>query len=560
MTPEFVRIRDDVVLGEGVRIVGYCNLYGCSIGDETLIGTFVEIQSDVIVGRRVKIQSHSFLCSGVRIEDEAFIGHGVMFINDRFPRSTSSSGELKKGGDWVCERTVIGRRASIGSNATILCGVTIGEGAIVGAGSVVTRDVPPYTVVAGNPARVHRAVRPDDEREADTPKPSGATPHVPFLDLVGQHAPLKAELLEILAEALDGAAFIGGPAVERFEGEFAAFTGAAHCVGVGSGTDALRFALRALGAGPGTSVVTVPNSFVATTAAITQTGAAIEFVDVDPDTCLMSPGALEHHLKRRFANLGSGPRPTVVLPVHLYGQCAEMDEIVEIARRYEMRVLEDAAQAHGSTYHGRPAGSLGDAAAFSFYPGKNLGACGEGGAVTTSDAEVRRAVMLLRDHGRTDKYVHGIEGYNGRLDAIQAGFLSVKLRELPGWNDARRRVADVYDEALPQVRCVKPVEVKPWNRSCYHLYVVRTDRRDDLRTFLTERGIGVGVHYPIALHRQPCYDRLGLAEGSFPHAERACAEVLSLPMFPGLSSGQVEYVTESLRAFEAALATTRRAG
>ena len=557
MTLAFTRIREDVVLGKDVRLAGFCNLYGCEIGDECLIGPFVEIQSDVVLGRRVKIQSHSFLCSGVRIEDEVFIGHGVMFINDRFPRSTGTDGEVKKGGDWVCESTVIRRRASIGSNATILCGRTVGEGAIVGAGSVVTQDVPPYTVVAGNPARVLRKVRPEDEREILTMAPiSSAKMSVPFLDLIGQHAPLKEELLAVVSQAIDGAGFIGGPLVERFEQEFARYTGSAHCVGVNSGTDALRFALQGLGAGPGTSVVTVPNSFVATTASITQTGAAIEFVDVDPRTGLMDPEALERHLGQRFSALGTGPRPTVVLPVHLYGQCAEMGPIVEIARRFGMRVLEDAAQAHGSTYHGRPAGSLGDAAAFSFYPGKNLGACGEGGAVTTSDPEVQRKVLLLRDHGRSDKYIHSIEGYNGRLDAIQAGFLSIKLRELPGWNEDRRRIAAAYDGALASLRTMTPIEVMPWNQSCYHLYVVRSARREELRAFLSDRGIGVGIHYPVPLHRQPCYTRLDLSAGTYPHAEKSCAEVLSLPMFPGLQPGQQNYVIDSLRAFEE-LATKR---
>jgi dTDP-4-amino-4,6-dideoxygalactose transaminase/acetyltransferase-like isoleucine patch superfamily enzyme len=549
MTPPFAQISENVVLGKDVRLSGFCNLYGCLIGDECRIGPFVEVQCDAQLGKRVKVQSHTFICSGVMIEDEVFVGHGVMFINDRYPRSTTTSGTVKGGADWVCERTVIQRRASIGSNATILCGVTVGEGAIVGAGSVVTRDVPPYTVVAGNPARILRAVRSDDEQGGPRPGFAAQTDGIPFLDLPRQHAGLKQELLAVVEQALDDAAFIGGPMVEQFEDQFARAVGATHAVGVGSGTDALRFALLALGVGPGTSVLTVPNTFVATAAAVTQAGGAVEFVDVDPDTCLMCPGALEAHLKRRMARPGTGPRPVVVLPVHLYGQCADMDPILAVARRYGLKVLEDAAQAHGSAYKGRPAGSLGDAAAFSFYPGKNLGACGEAGAVTTHDAEVRRKVMLLRDHGRSDKYLHVVEGYNGRLDALQAGLLSVKLRHLERWNERRRQVAADYDQALAAHPEIRPVVVLPENTSSRHLYVVRLDRREQALGFLREQGIAAGVHYPIPLHRQPCYQRLAFPAGSFPHAEACCAQVLSLPLFPEMESAQVRRVTAALRRF-----------
>ena len=561
MTPPFAQISETVVLGKDVRLTGFCNLYGCTIGDECLIGPFVEIQCDATLGKRVKVQSHTFICSGVRLDDEVFVGHGVMFINDRFPRATTAAGRLKRGDDWVCEPIVVGRRAAIGSNATILCGVTIGEGAVIGAGSVVTRDVPPHTVVAGNPARVLRRVRPEDEqggpREAAPVAAPAAT--VPFLDLPRQHAEMKQELMAVVEQALDQAAFVGGPAVDRFEEEFAHVAGSPYCVGVASGTDALRFALIALGVGPGVSVVTVPNTFVATAAAVSQAGAAVEFVDVDPDTGLMDPGALEDHLKRRFARPGSGPRPAAVLPVHLYGQCADMDAIAAVARRHGLKVLEDAAQAHGSLYHGRPAGSLGDAAAFSFYPGKNLGACGEAGAVTTGDPEARRRLLLLRDHGRSDKYVHVLEGYNGRLDALQAGLLSVKLKRLGRWNEQRRRAAAAYDAALASAPGVRPVAVRPWNTSCRHLYVVRSPRRDALQTFLHEQGVAAGVHYPVPLHRQPCYRRLGLAAGTFPHAERLCAEVLSLPLFPEMELAQVERVAAIVRAFSEGIAL-RKAG
>jgi dTDP-4-amino-4,6-dideoxygalactose transaminase len=369
------------------------------------------------------------------------------------------------------------------------------------------------------------------------------------LNLRQQHADIKDELLAVVEQALDQAAFVGGKVVEQFEQEFARFTGARHCVGVASGTDALRFALLAVGVGPGTSVITVPNTFIATAASITQTGGAIEFVDVDPATGLMDPGALEDHLKRRFAGGQHGCRPVAVLPVHLYGQCADMDSITAIARRYGLKVVEDAAQAQGSLYRGRPAGSLADVAAFSFYPGKNLGACGEAGAVTTSDEAIERHVLLLRDHGRSGKYVHVIEGYNGRLDAMQAGLLSVKLKHLPRWNEMRRQRAARYSMAFAPLDAARPVEVLPRGTSIYHLYVIRTLQRERLQTFLHERRIATGVHYPLALHLQPCYQRLGLKAGSYPHAERWCAEVLSLPLFPELTEAQQQRVIDAVLQF-----------
>ncbi len=293
----------------------------------------------------------------------------------------------------------------------------------------------------------------------------------------------------------------------------------------------------------------MPNTFIATAAAITQAGGAIEFVNVDPSTCLMDPNRLEDHLKRRATP--ETVRPGVVLPVHLYGQCADMDAICDVARRHGLRVLEDAAQAHGSTYRGQPAGALGDAAAFSFYPGKNLGACGEGGAVTTNDPELARHVLLLRDHGRSDKYAHSIEGYNGRLDAIQAGILQLKLKHLPAWNQRRRHWAGIYDAGLARLSSLRLVRRRAYQESSHHLYVIRSSGREALQGYLREQGIATGVHYPIALHLQACYQRLGLAAGSFPHAEAACAEVLSLPMFPELRVEQVERVVAALRAFDA---------
>jgi dTDP-4-amino-4,6-dideoxygalactose transaminase/acetyltransferase-like isoleucine patch superfamily enzyme len=581
MNPVFGKISPDTILGRDVSLPGFCNLYGCEIGDECTIGTFVEIQRGAKLGRRVKVQSHTFICAGVEIEDEAFIGHGVMFINDRLPRSTKADGTKKGGDDWLCESTRIGRRASIGSNATILCGLTIGAGAVVGAGSVVTRDVPAGAIVAGNPARLMRFVKPEDENPTakqannvgrivnpsdvgriDNPSDVGRIDNpsynVPFLDLRRQHAALKTDLLHVFETVLDTAGFVGGPRVEQFEAEFACFTQCRHAVGVASGTDALRFALLAMGIGPGHLVLTVPNTFVATAAAVSQTGATVDFVDIDPATCLMDPNRLDDYLKRQ-AWTARGHRPAAVIPVHLYGQCADMDAILEIARRRGLKVLEDACQAHGATYHGRAAGALGDAAAFSFYPGKNLGACGEGGAVTSNDPEIARRVLLLRDHGRAEKYSHVLEGYNGRLDAVQAMILSAKLKHLPAWNASRQKWAQVYDAGFSDLSTIQPVVVRPENRSCRHLYVVRSPRRDALQTRLQANGISSGIHYPIPLHLQQCYRRLNYAVGAFPNAEKACAEVLSLPMFPELEPGQVEGVIARVQEFEASQVSLKAA-
>lgn len=355
---------------------------------------------------------------------------------------------------------------------------------------------------------------------------------IPFLDLATQHQSIRLELLQVLAEAIENAGFVGGPMVKGFEADFAHYVGTGFAIGVGSGTAALRLTLLSLGLTPGAGVITVPNTFIATVEAITQAGGRIEFVDCEPDTCLLDPNRLEAWLKQRFSSGPKEARPAAIIPVHLYGQCADMDAILELARRYELKVLEDAAQAHGATYRGRPAGSLGDAAAFSFYPGKNLGALGEAGAVTTNNPAITEQVRMLRDHGQRTKYYHVTEGYNERLDAIQAGFLKVKLKYLDGWNQKRAVVAAIYDGAFAGVNQVRPVTVSPHNVSCYHLYVIHVSNRDELQGQLKSKGIQTGLHYPVPLHLQECYAHLGFARGSFPNAEKSAGELLSLPIFP----------------------------
>jgi dTDP-4-amino-4,6-dideoxygalactose transaminase len=385
---------------------------------------------------------------------------------------------------------------------------------------------------------------------------------VPFLDLVTPHRELEEELVAAFREALRSAAFIGGPQVEAFEQDFARFCGTKYCVGVANGTDAVRFALMAAGVTRGDAVITVSHTFIATVEAISQAGADTEFVDIDERTYCMSPEALREYLEgcSKDAATGrpigrrSGKPVKAIVPVHLYGQVADMDAIQEIAQEYGLLIVEDACQAQGAEYRSREgewrrAGSFGKAGAFSFYPGKNLGACGEAGAVTTNDEQVARTIRMLREHGQVQKYYHDLEGYNGRLDAIQAAFLRIKLRHLPGWNEQRREAAQRYREQLESIPgIVLPHEPKN-SRSVYHLYVIRTADRTALGEHLKENGVHTGLHYPLPVHLQNCYMPWRYQGGSLPVTERAAEEILSLPMFPNLSAEQQQRVAASIESF-----------
>ena len=386
---------------------------------------------------------------------------------------------------------------------------------------------------------------------------------VPFLDLVTPHMELEQELTGVFRRVLATAGFVGGPMVEEFENAFAAFCGTSHSIAVSSGTDALRFALMACGVVSGDVVVTVPNTFIATTEAISQAGAVPEFVDIDEHTYNMSVEKLEQFLEGqcmgsesgKLVSMRSGRPVTAIVPVHLYGQMADMDSILGLANKYGLTVIEDACQAHGAEYFSKKlnrwmkAGSMGRAAAFSFYPGKNLGACGEGGAVTTADAEIAEKVKMLRDHGQTKKYYHDIEGYNGRLDALQAGILSIKLKHLAEWNTKRRDAALRYEKLFREAHLEVVLPYEPSNsKAVYHLYVVQVADRDRVRAELAEQNIGTGIHYPIPLHLQEAYASMGLGRGTFPVAERAAEHILSLPMFPGLSSTAQEGIVEAVNS------------
>jgi dTDP-4-amino-4,6-dideoxygalactose transaminase len=388
---------------------------------------------------------------------------------------------------------------------------------------------------------------------------------ISFLDLVTPHMELEAEFTAVFQQVIRSAMFIGGPAVEQFEREFAAFCEARFAIGVGSGTDAVRFALMASGIREGDSVLTVSNTFIATTEAISQVGAMPEFVDVDDRTLNISPAALRKYLESecdRDRRTGlrisrrTGRPVAAVVPVHLYGQMADMDAILDIAEEHNLAVVEDACQAHGAQYFSKrenawkKAGSMGVAGAFSFYPGKNLGACGEGGAVTTNSEEVARTIKMIRDHGQAKKYYHDVEGYNGRLDALQAGLLRVKLKHLARWNEQRRECAAIYGDILAPLSDCLGIPVEPsWSRGVYHLYVVQHSDRQGLQAHLSAKGIGTGIHYPIPLHLQKAYRGLGHRSGDFPVTENAASRILSLPMYAQLQPEQQERVAEAIAEF-----------
>jgi dTDP-4-amino-4,6-dideoxygalactose transaminase len=360
---------------------------------------------------------------------------------------------------------------------------------------------------------------------------------IPFVDLKAQYASIKTEVNAAIQGVLDSCQFTLGTEVDRFEQEFSAYSGAKLGIGVNTGTSALHLALLAADIGPGDEVITVPFTFVATVASIHYTGATPVLVDIDPRTFTMDPAALSAAIT---------PRTKAIMPVHLYGQCADMDPILAIARRHKLMVIEDACQAHGAEYKGRRAGSMGDMGCFSFYPGKNLGAYGEGGMVVTDSPEYARKVRMLRDWGAEKKYHHVLKGYNFRLEGIQGAVLRVKLRHLDAWTEARRAAAARYDRGLAGSGVPTP-EAMAHNRHVYHIYAIRTGQRQAWMDSLAAQGIQSGIHYPIPVHQLPAYADLGYRTGQFPHAERAANQVLSLPMFPELTAEQTTTVSRALR-------------
>jgi len=360
---------------------------------------------------------------------------------------------------------------------------------------------------------------------------------VPYLDLKAQYRAIKPEIDAAIGIVLDSCQFVLGPEVSDFEQAFAAYCGASECIALNSGTSALHLALLAAGVGPGDEVITTPFTFVASVAAILYSGARPVLVDIDPRSFTLDPSKIE-------ASVTS--RTKVLLPVHLYGQPADMDPIMEIARRHNLIVIEDAAQAHGAQYKGRSVGSIGHMACFSFYPGKNLGAYGEGGAVTTNNSEYARAIRMLRDWGQDRKYHHLLRGYNYRMEGFQGAVLGVKLRHLEQWTEARRNLVQQYNGFLAECELELPTEMS-WARHVYHVYTIRSKERDRLQKSLADEGIQTGIHYPTPVHLQPAYADLGYGPGSFPKAESAAKQVLSLPLYPELSMQSVALVADTVK-------------
>jgi dTDP-4-amino-4,6-dideoxygalactose transaminase len=376
---------------------------------------------------------------------------------------------------------------------------------------------------------------------------------VPFLDLVNIHRDIEPQLEEVYRHCIRTGNYVGGKMVADFEQQFATYVGTKYCVALNSGTDALRLGLLAMGLKPGDGVITVANTFIATTEAITQAGGKIEFVDVCRETSLLDTKKLETWLFERRQNGDARPMPRFILPVHLYGQSVEMERLNVLAEKYGLTVIEDCAQAHGALHNGKMVGSFGKAAAFSFYPGKNLGALGEGGAITTDDPIVAEKVKMLREHGQREKYIHSCEGYNSRMHAMQAGFLSVKLPLLEGWNAERRKISQAYDDAFGGQSWIQTVKVNSSNVPARHLYVIHVENRKALAHYLNQKGIATGLHYPKALHKQDCYRNESFAQVTLPETEYLADRLMSLPLFPGMTSIEQSYVIESVLSAKDAL-------
>jgi dTDP-4-amino-4,6-dideoxygalactose transaminase len=365
---------------------------------------------------------------------------------------------------------------------------------------------------------------------------------IPFVDLKAQYQTIKVEIDSAVERIISNTAFIGGEDLKQFDKEFAAYCEAKACVSVGNGTDALYIALRALGIGAGDEVITVAHTFIATSEAITQVGAKAVFVEIEPDTMLMSPDAVVAAIT---------PKTKAIITVQLYGQPCDMDRMMAIAKEHNLKVIEDAAQAHGASWNGRRVGSLGDVACFSFYPGKNLGAYGDGGAIVSNDEDLIKRAKMIANHGRLEKYTHEIEGVNSRLDGLQAAILRVKLPYLDKWNAERQRVAARYLDKLKDSDAVILPTIRPEANPVWHLFVVRVKNRDAFQAYLKEQGISTGVHYPVPLHRQQAYEHFQMPIGSLPITEKVASEIVSLPIYPELTDSMVDDVVRAVLAYSA---------
>ncbi len=514
------------------------------IGDNCSVGVNSVIEHHCTLGNNIRIQAQAALCEYTILEDDAWIGPKVITTNVAHPT-------CEKAKDCLNGPT-IRRGAILGANVTVNPNLEVGERALIGAGSVLTKAVENGAIMFGVPAKRIgdvEAINCPYELVAESPykqtvsgdlnKPAQPGLRVPFNDLAAQYQRYKQEFRIAMDRVILNNRFISGQEVKEFEQAFAEFCETQFAIGVGSGTDALELALMALGVGQGDEVITVAHTFIATAEAIAAVGATPVFVDIDPLTYNIDVNGIAAKIT---ANTKA------IVPVHLYGHPAPMPAIMAIAREHGLKVVEDVAQAHGAKIDGLTVGGIGDLGCFSFYPGKNLGAYGDAGAVTTNNPELAKQVALLRDHGRSSKYLHETLGMNSRLDTLQAAILSVKLKHLHKWNKGRQAAAAYYHEKLQHL----PLTLPEVNADCshvYHLYVIRCENRDGLAAHLRANGIECGVHYPTPLHLQPALSFLGYRERDLPETERAAASILSLPIFPEISHAQIDYVADTIQRF-----------
>ncbi len=542
-------------IGKGTRIWHFSHVMkDAVIGENCNIGANVLIGRGVKIGNKCKIQNNVCVYEGVTLEDFVFCGPSMVFTNVFNPRSEiPRMTELRP--------TLVKRGATIGANATIVCGHTIGEYAFIGAGAVVTRDVPSYALMVGNPARrigwmcrcgvrlpegenptctacgVSYRINRDSCAEAQN---KTAVSRVPLLDLKAQYLSIKSEIDGAIARVLDSQRFIGGPEVEALEREIAEYCGCKYAVGVSSGTDALLVSLMALGIGPGDEVITTPFTFFATVGSIMRLGATPVFADIDPVTFNIDPEKVKQAVTERTK---------AIIPVHLFGQCAEMDPLLELSSRYGIAIIEDAAQAIGAEYKGKRAGSMGTCGCFSFFPSKNLGGFGDGGMVTTNDEDIAEKVRILRNQGAKPKYHHVMVGGNFRLDALQAAILRVKLRHLDEWISKRQANAECYNRQFLEAALTGKMVMTPsavQDRHVFNQYVIRVQEREELRGYLKRRGVETEVYYPEALHRQVCMPMEKYEGQRFPVTQALTAQVLALPVYPELGLVERQRVCEEI--------------
>lgn len=513
----------------------------CSLGRNVIIGHGATVENDCRIGDGTRIQTGAYITAHSDLAENVFIAPMVTTTNDNYVGRTQERFKHRKG-------ATVERGGRVGGNAVLLPGVTVGQEALVGAGSVVTRDVPGYTVAMGVPARAVREVPGEQLLYPRTMVEPGTEPagHIPVFDLTRQNAALSQELNRAITEVVLSGHYILGEQVKRLEESIAQLCGVRHAVGVANGSDALYLALLAYGIGPGDEVITTSFSFFATAGSIARTGATPVFCEIDPQTFNLNAAEIESLVT---------PRSRAIMPVHLYGQPADMDPILEVARRHGLIVIEDAAQALGAKYKGRPVGSLGNAACISFFPTKNLGAFGDAGMVVTDDGQVAERLRMLRAHGSKIKYHHELLGINSRLDALQAAILNAKLPHLASWTSRRRELSARYTELLGETPAavaglLTVPRAMPDAFHVYHQYTIRVKQREAVREHLKRYGVETTVYYPLPLHLQPVFVQLGYVEGSLPHAEAASREALSLPIFPELREEELERVVAAFGEFQ----------